>query len=101
MGEMASTPLYGKAEEKTVSINDVAIWKRLGDAGFDEETMKNRDKAALIAYVAKLETEVFIFLGFLKLFFVHSGAMFIFVFLLFVFLKRRFTTISITWVSLY
>jgi branched-chain amino acid aminotransferase len=35
------------------------MWKRLKDAGFDEQSIKNRDKAALIAYIAKLESEVY------------------------------------------
>lgn len=39
-------------------LTDEAIWKRLRDAGFDEESIKRRDKAALIAYIAKLEAEV-------------------------------------------
>ncbi|GMY11981.1 protein CROWDED NUCLEI 4 [Fagus crenata] len=40
-------------------LTDEAIWKRLRDAGFDEESIKRRDKAALIAYIAKLEAEIF------------------------------------------
>ncbi|XWS45087.1 hypothetical protein CRYUN_Cryun15aG0106600 [Craigia yunnanensis] len=40
-------------------LNDETIWKRLKEAGFDEESIKKRDKAALIAYIAKLETELF------------------------------------------
>lgn len=39
-------------------LTDDAIWKRLKEAGFDEEAIKRRDKAALIAYIAKLEAEV-------------------------------------------
>lgn len=39
-------------------VNDEAVWKRLKEAGFDEESIRRRDKAALIAYVAKLEGEV-------------------------------------------
>ncbi|GMH06482.1 hypothetical protein Nepgr_008322 [Nepenthes gracilis] len=35
-----------------------AMWKRLRDAGFDEESIRRRDKAALIAYIAKLESEI-------------------------------------------
>lgn len=45
----------------TSPLTDDAIWKRLKDAGFDEESIKQRDKAALIAYIAKLEAEVNIF----------------------------------------
>ena len=39
-------------------LSDETIWKRLKEAGFDKESIKKRDKAALIAYIAKLETEV-------------------------------------------
>lgn len=39
-------------------LSDETIWKRLKEAGFDEESIKRRDKAALIAYIAKLEAEV-------------------------------------------
>ncbi|OVA14566.1 hypothetical protein BVC80_1811g31 [Macleaya cordata] len=40
-------------------LSDESIWKRLKEAGFDEESIKRRDKAALIAYIAKLEAEMF------------------------------------------
>ncbi|XP_050944759.1 protein CROWDED NUCLEI 4 [Cucumis melo] len=40
-------------------LADEAIWRRLKEAGFDEESIKRRDKAALIAYIAKLEAEMF------------------------------------------
>lgn len=39
-------------------LTEEVMWKRLKDAGFDEQTIKKRDKAALIAYIAKLESEV-------------------------------------------
>lgn len=39
-------------------LSDEAIWKRLRQAGFDEESIRRRDKAALIAYISKLEAEV-------------------------------------------
>ena len=39
-------------------LSDEEIWKRLRDAGFDEESIKQKDKAALVAYIAKLEAEV-------------------------------------------
>ncbi|CAN6679906.1 unnamed protein product [Malus baccata var. baccata] len=41
------------------SVSDETIWKRLKEAGFDEESIKRRDKAALITYIAKLEAEIF------------------------------------------
>lgn len=37
---------------------DETIWKRLNEAGLDEDSIKRSDKAALIAYIAKLEAEV-------------------------------------------
>ncbi|XP_027921695.1 protein CROWDED NUCLEI 4 isoform X1 [Vigna unguiculata] len=40
-------------------LTDEQIWKRLRDAGFDEESIKHKDKAALIAYIAKLEAEIY------------------------------------------
>ncbi|KAE8693375.1 Adenylate kinase 1 isoform 2 [Hibiscus syriacus] len=39
-------------------LGDETIWKRLKEAGFDEESIKKRDKAALIAYIANLEAEL-------------------------------------------
>lgn len=39
-------------------LTDEQIWKRLRDAGFDEESIRHKDKAALVAYIAKLESEV-------------------------------------------
>ncbi|XP_014509144.1 protein CROWDED NUCLEI 4 [Vigna radiata var. radiata] len=40
-------------------LTDEQIWKRLRNAGFDEESIKHKDKAALIAYIAKLEAEIY------------------------------------------
>ncbi|PQQ10141.1 hypothetical protein Pyn_31425 [Prunus yedoensis var. nudiflora] len=60
----ARTPGSGRALSITPGarilqspFSDEAIWKRLKEAGFDEESIKRRDKAALIAYIAKLEAE--------------------------------------------
>ncbi|MCD7471060.1 hypothetical protein HAX54_011340 [Datura stramonium] len=39
-------------------LTDEVIWKRLREAGFDEDPL-NADKAALIAYIAKLEAELY------------------------------------------
>lgn len=44
------------------SLSDDEIWMRLKQAGFDEESIKQKDKAALVAYIAKLEAEVLFFL---------------------------------------
>ncbi|WOL15401.1 Peptidase S28 [Canna indica] len=41
------------------SLGDDAIWKRLREAGLDEDSVKRRDKAALIAYITKLESEIY------------------------------------------
>ncbi|GFZ18846.1 branched-chain amino acid aminotransferase 5 [Actinidia rufa] len=40
-------------------LSDEAIWKRLREAGFDEESIKRRDKTTLIAYIAKIEAELY------------------------------------------
>ncbi|KAJ7957327.1 Protein CROWDED NUCLEI [Quillaja saponaria] len=40
-------------------LSEEAIWKRLKEAGFDEESIKRRDKAELVAYIAKLEAEIY------------------------------------------
>nr|XP_029116400.1 protein CROWDED NUCLEI 4 isoform X2 [Elaeis guineensis] len=50
----ASPPACGAG-----SLGDEAIWKRLREAGFDEESVKRKDKAALIAYISKLESEIY------------------------------------------
>lgn len=43
---------------KSPLSDEEVMWKRLKEAGFDEQSIKQRDKAALIAYIAKLESEV-------------------------------------------
>ncbi|KAF2295660.1 hypothetical protein GH714_033464 [Hevea brasiliensis] len=60
------TPSNGRALSITpgarvlkTPLSDDTIWKRLKEVGFDEESIRRRDKAALIAYIAKLESEVF------------------------------------------
>ncbi|XP_077233956.1 branched-chain amino acid aminotransferase 5 / branched-chain amino acid transaminase 5 (BCAT5);little nuclei4 [Tasmannia lanceolata] len=40
-------------------LSDETIWNRLREVGFDEDSIKRRDKAALIAYIAKLESEIY------------------------------------------
>jgi hypothetical protein len=37
---------------------DEAIWMKLREAGFDEDAVRRRDKAALIGYISRLESEV-------------------------------------------
>lgn len=61
-----STPSYSKHLSITPGsrvlkspLSDEQIWKRLKDAGFDEESIKHKDKAALVAYIAKLEAEIY------------------------------------------
>jgi len=49
---------------------DETIWKRLKEDGFYEESVKRRDKAAIIAYIAKLETEVCFLFALLLLLFI-------------------------------
>ncbi|XP_030455729.2 protein CROWDED NUCLEI 4 [Syzygium oleosum] len=56
----AASPAPGSSRAQPQSpLGDQAIWRRLRDSGFDEESIKRRDKAALIAYIAKLEAEIF------------------------------------------
>ncbi|KAL9245972.1 hypothetical protein vseg_019562 [Gypsophila vaccaria] len=40
-------------------FEDTSIWKRIRDAGFDDDSVRRRDKAALISYIAKLEAEMY------------------------------------------
>lgn len=54
-GRLAITPSSRVLQSP---LSDESIWKRLKEAGLDEVSIKRRDKAALIAYIAKLETEV-------------------------------------------
>jgi hypothetical protein len=39
------------------SMGDEAIWRKLREAGFDEDAVRRRDKATLVAYITRLETE--------------------------------------------
>ncbi|KAI9166268.1 hypothetical protein LWI28_029261 [Acer negundo] len=55
-GRLAITP---NSRVLQSPLSDDRIWRRLKDAGLDEEAIKRRDKAALIAYIAKLETEIY------------------------------------------
>lgn len=54
---VAITP--GSARAPRTPLSDEVIWRRLRDAGFDEESIKRRDKASLIAYITKLESEIY------------------------------------------
>ena len=40
------------------AAGDEAIWRKLREAGFDEDAVRRRDKAALIGYISRLESEV-------------------------------------------
>ncbi|VFQ58333.1 unnamed protein product [Cuscuta campestris] len=56
------TPAPGSsagARALTTPLTDELIWKKLREAGLDEESIKRRDKAALIAYIAKLESQLY------------------------------------------
>ncbi|CAH9111329.1 unnamed protein product [Cuscuta europaea] len=56
------TPAPGssvRARALTSPLTDELIWRKLSEAGLDEESIKRRDKAALIAYIAKLESELY------------------------------------------
>ncbi|PKA65973.1 Putative nuclear matrix constituent protein 1-like protein [Apostasia shenzhenica] len=52
----AATPLAANGKSP---LEEEAIWRRLREAGFDEDKVKRRDKAALIAYVTRLEAEIY------------------------------------------
>ncbi|KAL2905554.1 Protein CROWDED NUCLEI 4 [Bienertia sinuspersici] len=56
--DVSSTPTTATTNGRT-PFSDDGIWKRLRDAGFDEDSIRRRDKAALIAYIAKLEAEIY------------------------------------------
>ena len=57
-GSVRALSLTSSARVLKTPLTDEKIWKRLKEAGFDEESVKRRDKAALIAYIANLEAEV-------------------------------------------
>lgn len=57
-GSGRALSLTSSARVLKTPLTDEKIWKRLKEAGFDEESVKRRDKAALIAYIANLEAEV-------------------------------------------
>ncbi|GER28196.1 nuclear matrix constituent protein 2 [Striga asiatica] len=56
---IAQSPNSGSARVLKTPLTDEAMWKRLREAGFDEDSIKRRDKASLIAYIAKLEAEIY------------------------------------------
>lgn len=58
--DVPSTPV-----PRGTPLREDAIWKRLREAGFDEESVKRRDKDAILAYVTKLESEVLFVIFFL------------------------------------
>ncbi|KAJ6376013.1 hypothetical protein OIU77_000896 [Salix suchowensis] len=58
-GSVRALSLTSSARVLKTPLTDEKIWKRLKEAGFDEESVKRRDKAALIAYIANLEAEMF------------------------------------------
>jgi len=41
------------------AAGDEAIWRKLREAGFDEDAVRRRDKAALIGYISRLESEIY------------------------------------------
>ncbi|XP_073139818.1 uncharacterized protein [Henckelia pumila] len=56
---VALSPIPGSVRVLKTPLTDDVLWKRLKESGFDEESIKRRDKAALIAYIAKLEAEIY------------------------------------------
>ncbi|KAI4327303.1 hypothetical protein L6164_019780 [Bauhinia variegata] len=55
----SARPLSITPGSRVLKSPDEEIWKRLKDAGLDEESIKKKDKAALIAYIAKLEAQIY------------------------------------------
>ena len=53
------TPNSSSSRILETPLSDESIWQRLNVVGFDEGSIKRGDKAALIAYIAKLEAEVY------------------------------------------
>ncbi|GLJ27154.1 hypothetical protein SUGI_0532370 [Cryptomeria japonica] len=51
----ARSPPNGRASP----VNENEMWRRLKKVGLDEETLQKKDKAALIAHITKLETEIY------------------------------------------
>ncbi|KZV29915.1 nuclear matrix constituent protein 1-like protein-like [Dorcoceras hygrometricum] len=56
---VALSPNPGSVRVLKTPLTDEVLWKRLKESGLDEESIKRRDKAALIAYIAKLEAELY------------------------------------------
>ncbi|XP_073310215.1 nuclear matrix constituent protein 1b-like isoform X2 [Primulina huaijiensis] len=56
---VALSPNPGSVRALKTPLTDEVLWKRLKESGFDEDSIKRRDKAALIAYIAKLEAELY------------------------------------------
>ncbi|KAG8078075.1 hypothetical protein GUJ93_ZPchr0007g4479 [Zizania palustris] len=54
---MASPRSAGGGVGGGAAAGDEAIWRKLHEAGFDEESVRRRDKAALISYISRLESE--------------------------------------------
>ncbi|CAN6450673.1 unnamed protein product [Victoria cruziana] len=50
-----STPRTGAGSR----LVEDEMWKRLREGGLDEENLRKKDKAALISYITKLETELY------------------------------------------
>ncbi|TKY70689.1 CROWDED NUCLEI 4 [Spatholobus suberectus] len=40
-------------------LSEEEIWKRLKQAGFDENSIEQKDKATLVAYIAKLQAQIY------------------------------------------
>lgn len=40
-------------------VNENEMWRRLREVGLDEETLQKKDKAFLVAYITKLESELY------------------------------------------
>ncbi|CAA3011413.1 Hypothetical predicted protein [Olea europaea subsp. europaea] len=57
--QLLTNPSSGSTQLLKTPLSDEVVWKKLIEAGFDEEFIKRRDKAALIAYIAKFEAKIY------------------------------------------
>ncbi|XP_075501393.1 uncharacterized protein LOC142539671 [Primulina tabacum] len=56
---VALSPNPGSVRVLKTPLTDEVLWKRLKESAFDEESINRMDKSALIAYIAKLEAEIY------------------------------------------
>lgn len=80
VSDVVCTPTPGAASR----LAEEDLWKRPREVGIDEENLRQKDKASLISYITKLETEV------IPLFFLLYSVLFARFFCLVLFFFSRF-----------